>query len=317
MMQMYRAVRSAAPQFDVGVGSVRRTAVCLLALALLAGCSRNKQEAIIMANQGDQVVDLDPNGAIEKYEMATQMDPSNHRIFYKLAKAYKKKEEWDKVASTLGRATDVAPTWAIYWWERGLAQEKQAEKGGQTWEDAKASFTKCIEADPNRDECYYHLAIAHLMTDKEQDALVNFTKAIEHRPDQISYYTRLADLYIRLGYDDLAEKVLKAAKEMADPGAHKKELFNTYTLLGGIYRDRGETENMVKAFEDAKGINPDDAGSLFNIGMGYAKMGGKKAQAESMLKGFIARACKAQANKYETECRQAAAMVAKLGRIGG
>jgi hypothetical protein len=48
-----------------------------------------------------------------------------------------------------------------------------------------------VEADPNRDECYYHLAIAHLWTDKEQEALVNFTKAIEFRPDQISYYTRL------------------------------------------------------------------------------------------------------------------------------
>lgn len=313
MNQCYWTVRFAAPRRAIV------TALGLAALLLSTACNRNKQEAIILANQGDQVVDLDPNGAIEKYEMATQLDPANHRIFYKLAKAYKKKEEWDKVASTLARATDVAPTHATYWWERGLALEKQAEKKTITHEDCKESFTKCIEADPNRDECYYHLAIAHLMTDKEQEALVNFTKAIEHRPDQISYYTRLADFYIRLGYDGEAEKVLNAAKDMADPSAHKQELFNTHTLLGGIYRDRGEVENMVKSFEAAQAVNPEDAGSLFNIGMGYAKLKPpKKSQAESMLKGFLARACKSKdATKYEAECKQATAIVAKFGRVGG
>ncbi len=296
-------------------------AAALLVTALVSiGCNRNKQEAIILANQGDLVVDLDPNGAIEKYDMATQLDPANHRIFYKLAKAYKKKEDWAKVASTLGRATDVVPNNATYWWERGYALERQAEKKEISYDECKTSFTKCIEADPNRDECYYHLAIAHLWTDKEQEALVNFTKAIEHRPDQISYYTRLADFYVRLGYDAEAEKVLNAAKGMANPSEHKQELFNTHTLLGGIYRDRGQTEDMVKAFEDAKQINPEDAGSLFNIGMGYAKLKPpKKSQAESMLKGFLARACKSSKKKakYEAECKQATAIVAKFGRVGG
>lgn len=295
-------------------------AAVLLTALLATGCNRNKQEAIILANQGDQVVDLDPNGAIEKYELATQLDPSNHKIFYKLAKAYKKKEEWAKVASTLARATDVVPNNATYWWERGFALEQQAEKKQITYEECKASYTSCIEQDPNRDECYYHLGIAHLWTDKEQEALVNFTKAIEHRPDQISYYTRLADLYIRLGYDVEAEKVLNAAKSMADPSKHKQELFNAHTLLGGVYRDRGQVEEMVKAFEDAKQVNPEDAGSLFNLGMGLAKLKPpKKSQAESMLKGFLARACKSAkaASQFETECKQATAMVAKFGRVGG
>jgi tetratricopeptide (TPR) repeat protein len=295
------------------------TVLGLVSALFVGGCSRNKQEAIIMANQGDQIVDLDPNGAIEKYDLATQLDPTNHQIFYKLAKAHKKKEEWDKVASTLARATDVAPTFANYWWERGYALEKQAEKGAISYEECKQSFQKCTEVDPNRDECFYHLGIAHLWTDKEQEALVNFTKAIETRPDQISYYTRLADLYIRLGYDKEGEQVLNAGKEMADPGEHKQELFNIHTLLGGIFRDRNEIENMVAAFEAAKAVNPDDAGSLFNIGMGYAMLNPpKKSQAESMLKAFMSRACKTdKKNTYESECAQASAIVAKFGRVGG
>ena len=280
-----------------------------LAFTTLAtsGCSRHRQEAIILANQGDNVVDLDPNAAIEKYEQATQLDPANHHIFYKLAKAYKKKESWDKVATTLSRATDIAPSYANYWFERGWALEKMAEKTKQPaqYEDCKDPYKKCIEHDPHKDECYARLGVAMLWTDDEQQALNNLTKAIEHRPDNIDYYTRLADLYIRLGYEDEGGKVLKAAKEMADP--KDKRLYNVHTLLAGIHRDHHDVEKMVAELEAAKSVNQDDAGLLFNLGMAYSKLTPpKKAEALQMLKGFTARACRsAKSQRYKRECEQA------------
>ncbi|MEZ4440290.1 MAG: tetratricopeptide repeat protein [Polyangiaceae bacterium] len=290
----------------------------LVAALLGTGCSRHKQEAVILANQGDQIVDLDPNGAIGKYEQAVQLDPSNHRIIYKLAKAQKKKEEWDKVASTLARATDIAPSYANYWFERGMAISMSAEKSKEysRYEDAKEPFKKCIEADPNKDECSYRLAIAYLYTDDEQQALNTFTKAIEHRPDEIGYYTRLADLYLRLGYDDEAEKVLNAAIEMANP--KDKQLYNVHTLIAGIHRDKGDIEGMVKAFEAAKAVNQEDPGLLFNLGMAYSKLNPpKKAESMQMLKGFIARACKSQkANTYKTQCDQANSTIRNLQGAG-
>ena len=201
-------------------------------IALTMGCSRHRQEAIILANDGDAIVDLDPNGAISKYEQATKLDPGNHRIFYKLARAYKKKEEWDKTASTLARATDLAPTFANYWFERGFALEQQARKKAISYEECKEPFKKCIEADPNKDECYDHLANAYLWTDDEQKALMNITRAIEHRPANNYYYWHLADLYINLNYLKEAEQVLKAAKQMAKPGDMR--LFNVHQLLATI-----------------------------------------------------------------------------------
>ena len=39
-------------------------------------------------------------GAINHYDQATRLDPTNHKIFFKMAEAYRKKEDWDKVAST-------------------------------------------------------------------------------------------------------------------------------------------------------------------------------------------------------------------------
>ncbi len=79
----------------------------------LAG--RDKIEAINLANEGDQSVKINVEGAIQKYEQAIDLDPTNHRILWKLANAYEKKEDWDKMASTLSRAVQVAPDFANYW----------------------------------------------------------------------------------------------------------------------------------------------------------------------------------------------------------
>lgn len=275
--------------------------------SMLAGCSRHRQEAVKLANQGDQMVELDPNAAIQKYEQATQLDPTNHRILYKLAKAHKKKEEWDKVASRLAQATELAPQWGTYWFERGWALIQQAQKGTIGYEDCKESFKKCIETDPNKDECYLQLGIAMLWTDDEQKALANYTKAIEFRPDEIGYYTRLADLYWRLGYDKEAEQVLNAGKEMANPTKDKQELYNVHTLLAGVYRDRKDINKMVAELEAAKNVSGEDPGLLFNLGMAYAKLKPpKKAESVQLLNGFITRACRSKkADLYKAQCEQA------------
>ena len=95
---------------------VRCAKVTALALGLVfsAGCSRNGIEAINLANEGDQSVKVNVDNAIQKYEQAVQLDPANHRILWKLSAAYEKKEDWDKMASTLSRATSMAPDFATY-----------------------------------------------------------------------------------------------------------------------------------------------------------------------------------------------------------
>lgn len=294
-------------------------AVTLVAAVLCSqGCSRHRQEAVKLANQGDAVVELDPTGAISKYEQAVKLDPTNHRIFYKLAKAYKMKEEWDKVASTLARATDLAPTYANYWFERGYALEQQAKKKAISYEEAKEPYKKCIEADPNKDECYEHLAHAYLWTDDEQKALANYTKAIEHRPDNIYYYANLADLYIRLDYMKEAEQALKAAKEMAKPG--DKNLFGIHVLLSQVYQDKGALNEMVIELEAAKAVGgAEHPEILFNLGSTYAKLNPpRKAEALQMLKGFAARACRTKdKTKYKDQCEQAMTLEQKLKGAGG
>jgi tetratricopeptide (TPR) repeat protein len=285
--------------------------------ALVAGCSRHKQEAVKLSNEGDGVVELDPNQAIQAYEQATQLDPSNHYILYKLAKAYKKKEEWDKVASTLARATDLAPTYANYWFERGWALTQQAKKGTITYKDSMEPYNKCIETDPNKDECYGQLGLAYLWEDDEQKSLANYTKAIEHRANNIDYYTRLADHYIRLGLYKEATQVLNGAKDIAPPT--DKRLYNVHTLFARIASESGDIDATVKSLEAAKAVSGEDPGLLFNLGMAYSKLKPpKKAESLQMLKGFTARACRSKkAIAYKAHCEQAQATMQRLKGPGG
>jgi tetratricopeptide (TPR) repeat protein len=293
-------------------------AACLIATAALsAGCSRHRQEAVILANEADQAVKVDVEGAINKYEQATRLDPTNHHIFNKLAMAYRKKEDWDKVASTLARAAQLAPKYANYWFFRGYALEMQAKKKVSSYDEAKEPLAKCIENDPNYAECYSELGTVMLWTDDEQKALENFTKAIEHDPAQIGYYAQLADLYIRLGYMKEAEQVLQQAKSFAKPGA--RELFAIHVLLSQVLQDRGAKIEMVTELEAAKKV-ADPEGSeavqiLYNLGSTYAQLDPpRKQEAINMLKGFSNRACKgAKAQMYKTECETTATLVVRLG----
>jgi len=110
------------------LGAMLMTASLVASSVLMQGCSRHRQEAVKLSNEGDKAVKVDVEGAIAKYEQATKLDPNNHAIFYKLAQAYEKKEDWDKVASTLSRAVAIAPKYANYWFKRGYALEQQAKK---------------------------------------------------------------------------------------------------------------------------------------------------------------------------------------------
>ena len=285
------------------------------------GCSRNRQEAVIEANKGDQEVKMNVDGAINHYDQATRLDPTNHKIFFKMAMAYRKKEEWDKVASTLARATSLAPNFANYWFERGYALEQQARKKTLSWEESKEPFTKCIQTDPNYAECYEELGTVFLWTDDEQKALENYNKAVEHDPSNIGYYDMLAELYLNLGYPKEAEQVLKEAKAFVKPDdkTQAKAVYGLHVLLARVYQERDSMPEMVTELEAAKAVapveGPESIQILYNLGSTYAKLTPpRSAEAISMLKGFSSRACKgAKASAYKTECETTSSLVSKLG----
>ncbi len=293
-------------------------AVSALSIFGSAACSRNSIEAVNLANEGDKDKATNIDGAISKYEQATNLDPTNHKILGKLARAYQKKEQWDKVATTCAKAEKVAPKWADYYFLHGLALARQAVKGPTGWGDAKAPLEEAIKLDPNLADAYFELAEVNLHIDDEAGALASYTKAIQTKPDVLAFYGPLAELYIRLNYIDQAEAVLQQALGFAKEG--DKGLFVVHSLLGDIADRKHDTDKAVKEYEAAKkACGPcNEAGqqiAFFNLGAAYASMNPpKKSEAMGQLQNFQKMICKgAAAQRYTDQCTQAQQLATKLG----
>ena len=290
----------------------------LLILATASGCSRNNIEAVNLANEGDKSKAVNIEEAISKYEQATNLDPTNHRILWKLALAYTKKEAWDKVASTCKKAEAVAPTFANYYFQRGMAQARMAVKGPATWAEAKEPLEQAISKDPNLADAHFELGEVLLHLDDEQGALRSYSKAIETKPDVLSFYIPLADLYIRLGYLDQAEQVVKEGLSFAKEG--DKGLFGLHSLAGQIKEMKGDISGSVPEYEAAKkACGQCSAGgeqiAFFNLGAAYATVKPpRKSEAIQQLQSFNKIVCKgAAAARYADQCSQSQQLATKLG----
>lgn len=290
---------------------------CSLFLAQSA-CSRDPIEAINLANKGDQQVKVNVEGAISQYEQATNLDPTNHRILKKLAVAYEKKEDWDKMASTLARAVQVAPDHADYWFKRGYALIKQAEAGNpDAYEQAKEPLTKCIEKDPNFAECYHFLGQAHLWTDDIQNALANYTKAIEHNPSKGYFYPPVGETYVTLKFYEQAEAILKEGTRLVQSSERNNpSLYGMNILLFQCAQARNDKPAMAAAMESAHDVAGDTHPEVaFNLGSTYAVMDPPRTEkAVRLLSSFSKRACRgANAKKFRDQCETSQALIQKLG----
>lgn len=302
--------------------SMKKVAIGAIGLGFASasfGCSRDHIEAINLANTADKAVAVNVEGAIEKYEEATRLDPSNHRIIWKLAKAYQKKEDWNQMASVLARAAQVAPSFANYWYYRGYALTQKAQKDNpDAWEEAKAPLAKCIETDPNYAECYHELGNAMLWTNNEQTALDNYSKAIEHDPTVSYFYPPYGELLVTFKLYDQAEQVLKEGTRIIPPGEkHNNNLYGMYVLLAEVYQARGDMGSMVQVLEKANEVGGEAHPEIaFNLGSTYAVMKPpQKEKAVRLLNSFNKRACRSEkaADKYKEQCQTSADLVQKLG----
>jgi tetratricopeptide (TPR) repeat protein len=305
---------------------VAQFAAGVTVLFTAAGCSRDHIEAINLANIGDKSLKVNVDGAIQKYEEATRLDPTNHLIISKLAKAYQKKEDWDKTASTLARAQQTAPEFATYSYRRGYALMKKAELGNKdAYEEAKQPLQKCIETDPKFAECYHELGTAMLWSDNEQSALENWTKAIEHDPTVGYFYPPLAETLITFKLYEQAAAVLKEGTRLVNPSAAteedrdqvKEQLYGMYSLLAMVSQARGESGDVVSALEKANEIAGDKHPEIgYNLGSTYAvSKPPQKEKAVRLLKSFTTRTCKGAqaAEKFKDQCTAASDLIQRLG----
>jgi tetratricopeptide (TPR) repeat protein len=304
---------------------MKRMLGVVIAMTLAAaGCSRNNIEAVNLTNEADKSRATDMDGAISKYEQATNLDPTNHRILWKLSTAYLKKEQWEKVASTCAKAEKVAPKHASFFYLHGLALARQAVKGPTSWADAKPPLEEAIKLDTNVGDgenygaAHFELAEVLLHLDDEAGAIREYTAAINAKPDTLVFYGPLADLYIRLGYVNEAEQALKEALQFAKEG--DKALFAIHSLLGDVYDKRRDLTTAASEYEKAKKAcgQCNEAGqqiAFFNLGAAYASLSPpRKSEAMAQLQSFQKMICKgAAAQRYADQCAVSQQLATKLG----
>ena len=307
-------------------------AVIAMTIASAVGCSRNNIEAVNLANEGDKAKATDIDTAVSKYEQATNLDPTNHRILWKLGNAYAKKEAWDKVATTMAKAEKVEPKHANFYYLHGMALARQAVKGPTSWADAKGPLEESIKLDPNgphypsgggwdaKNAGATHFELAEVLyhMDDEKGALDEYTKAIQVKPDELSFYGPLADLYIHLNYVKEAEEVLTTAISFGKEG--DKALFNVHSLLGQVADIKGDISKATSEYELAKKAcgQCNEAGqqiAFFNLGAAYASLKPpRKSEAMAQLQSFQKMICKgAAAQRYADQCTTAQQLASKLG----
>lgn len=299
----------------VASGMVGMLGLCAL---MASGCSRDHIEAVNLANEGDKAFKVNVEGAISKYEQASQLDQTNHLILGKLVLAYERKEDWDKVASTAARALQIAPEFANYSYKRGFALMQLARAGDKDrYEEAKEPLKQCIVKDPNYAECYHELAEACLWTNDVQCAVENYTKSIEHDPKIGYFYTPLADTYISLQFYDEADKVLKEAIRLLDPiEKNASYLHAAYVLSAKVAQAKGDSSGMISLLEKAAEIggdkHPEDK---FFLGAAYAtKEPPDKEKAVRLLNSFTKTSCRgAKASTFKDQCRASQDLIQKLG----
>ncbi len=261
---------------------------------------------------------MDNDAAIAKYEEAVRVDPTNHRIFYKLALAHMKKEEWSAVAQAAESAAKLAPTFASYFAMVGMAKSHLAQKGNATWDEARAPLERALSLDPLLGDAHYDLAEILLRQGDERGALLHYSQAVVAQPRQWVHWVALADLYIRLGKLEHAEKTLSQSLRFVD-GEHRFELETLYAVA---LSEKGDTAGALThceyALQSCGPCNqPGQAIAFLNLGAAYAAVTPpRKSEAIQNLQKFHKMICKGAAkSRYEDQCAQAQQLAQQIGGL--
>lgn len=287
-------------------------ALLFVSASASADCPPANPDAVNEANEGDKAKATDLEAAIAKYKHAHEIDPQSHRILWKLALAYVKKESWSDVESTLVKAVQLAPRHVGYATMLGIALARQ-----QKWEPAETVLKSAVHRDPNVADAHFELAEVALRLGDEKLALAEYTKAIPLSPNDPVFYASLADLYVRLGFDENAEKVLFAGEANVKDESKK---FALYSLHGAVFDGRRDMVGAMRMYEAAKkscGLCNERAQHIafFNLGAAYASLNPpRKSEAMANLASFQKMVCKgAAAQRYADQCTQAQQIATKLG----
>ncbi len=147
--------------------------------------------------------------AINFMEVETKQNPSNEIAWTTLANSYLSTNQLNKAKEAVEKALDIEPQnlqafniLALYYYKTN-----DTEKAIQT-------FKSSLEFEPKNSIAYYYIAVILANKNELQEALTSAKKTVETNPKFKNGYLLVAQIYQKLGNEDMANKYKAAANKL-------------------------------------------------------------------------------------------------------
>ncbi len=211
----------------------------------------------------NQVLNLDPNF----------QDGNTRRLlkaaYAKQGMAFLYRKNYRKAIEEYENATQLDPTDATNYYNLGLAA-RQARK----YKQAKNAFTTAVELNPKYARAHRQLGDLSRITKKNSRAIRSYNRAIDSDPNckdknNINAYRSLALVYNRTKQYSKAVVTLRKAVAVAPTGKDKVKI---YTALGHSHALRKNYKSAVSAYKQALALNSRDSETQYRAAVAYFEL---------------------------------------------
>lgn len=150
-------------------------------------------------------------------------------------------------------------------------------------------------------EVYYNIGYIKTAKGEYDEALAAFRKATQINQMFAKAYQAMAEVYIKQGNKEMAEKYLQMAgdifleREMHENAESvfneilqlNPDTINVYNSLGILYRRQNRVEDAIKLYEKAIKIDPNDENVHFNLGRAYLELNNTKKAKQCFHRALI------------------------------
>ncbi len=216
--------------------------------------------------------------ALEQFQEAIQLDPSDDSPYIGLAEAYEKLGNTQEAEATFQRAIQLRPSYPLAYNRLGEFQMAHGQ-----YEEAADMFKQVIALAPDNYAGYSNLGSAYLQENRYQEAVPMLERSIALRRTAEAL-SNLGTAYFQLRRYGDAAKIYEEAVQVDE---HNYEVWGN--LGDAYYWSPGMTEKAAGAYEKASAlaqaalaVNPRDANALGYLAE-YQAMLGKRKEAMANL----------------------------------
>jgi len=262
--------------------TLRLWLVCLLATALLSGCSRDptvRRQKYFESGQR-YFAESKYAEAVIQYSNAIRIDPRFAQAHYELAQAYLRLGDNNHAYPELTRTVELAPD--NYRAHTDLAnllvtaRNPDGSPQAESLKQAKSHLDLLREKQPNSAETHKAWSNYYAVQNDVSAAIEEMQQAIALDPKRSESYLVLGVLQQSAKLTDQAEESYKKAIETDPKG------INAHLALGAFYEDRNRLPEAEQQFKIAIDADPKDPGPRSALAT-LLMQEGKKTETESFL----------------------------------